>query len=247
MSRQGSVLQKGDQNAENFLQAKRLFLQRQKEKNAQPQNPFGSAPSKGGAAQDGAWNPFSGKPKDSAAGTINPELVEPDEVVKVDIRTYVQERAFEKKTDANSSTLEGDRPEWLAHQWEVLHEQPWFRGFCGRGEAESELKRNPSLGAFVVRVSESKPGHYAISVLQRDSKSRPKVEHMLVLPSYAGRDPSAPGGTRYRLGETSRYLFNSVSKLVAFYNSRPYHTNNNKLNGTVYEIQGEGQIRYEDE
>lgn len=41
----------------------------------------------------------------------------------------------------------------------------------------------PALGNFIVRVSESKPGHYAISVLQRNSKGQPKAEHMLVLPS----------------------------------------------------------------
>jgi hypothetical protein len=61
------------------------------------------------------------------------------------------------------------------------------------------------LGSFIVRVSESQPGRYAISALQGSA-----IQHLLVIPSYAGSDPNAPGGTRYRLGETSRILFNTV-------------------------------------
>lgn len=57
---------------------------------------------------------------------------------------------------------------------------------------------------------------------------------MLVLPSYAGRDPTAPGGTRYRLGANSRVLFNTVPKLIAYYIAHPYHKNNHQLQGVVH-------------
>lgn len=90
------------------------------------------------------------------------------------------------------------------------------------------------FGSFVVRVSQSEPGrsnssffvvarncppsqlmfpgHYAISSIQHKG-----MDHMLILPSYAGPDSTAPGCTRYRLGTYSRDLFNTVPKLIAFY------------------------------
>jgi hypothetical protein len=55
-------------------------------------------------------------------------------------------------------------------------------------------------------------GHYAISAIQHKG-----MDHMLILPSYAGPDSSAPGSTRYRLGTYSRDLFNTVPKLIAYY------------------------------
>lgn len=39
----------------------------------------------------------------------------------------------------------------------------------------------------------------------------------------AGKDSSAPGNTRYRLGTYSKMLFNTVPKLVAYYNGAKPH------------------------
>jgi hypothetical protein len=69
--------------------------------------------------------------------------------------------------------------------------QPWFRGDMKREAAKKELEKKP-VGAFVVRVSQSEPGHFALSVVQEGGK----LDHMLVLPSFAGKHSNAPGKTQ---------------------------------------------------
>ena len=92
-----------------------------------------------------------------------------------------------------------------------------------RSCAEHDLA--PMAGTFVVRVSFSEPGHYAISAKSREGKVRAQanpappratahadsrhvscrplqVLSMLILPSWAGPDSDAPGQTQYRLGTT---------------------------------------------
>lgn len=99
----------------------------------------------------------------------------------------------------------------------MLSVQPWFRGDekYARDDATKELRSKPP-GTFVVRVSRSEPGHYAISAV------RPKgsIVSMLILPSYAGPESIAPGRTQYRLGTHSRDLFNTVPKLLMYYTGK---------------------------
>jgi len=80
-----------------------------------------------------------------------------------------------------------------------------------REQSVQELGDKPG-GSFLVRVS-SQPGRYAISVVQRGGN----IEHMLILPSYAGPQSAAPGKTQYRIGTYSKLVFNTVPKLVAYY------------------------------
>jgi hypothetical protein len=116
--------------------------------------------------------------------------------------------------------------DWLLEQWDLLKDQPWFRGHMRRPEAVEQLTGKPA-GSFLVRVS-SEPGHYAISVIQDSGK----IEHMLILSSYAGSDSTAPGNTQYRLGTYSTYYFNTVPKLIAYYIANPY-LDHHKLRGVV--------------
>lgn len=144
--------------------------------------------------------------------------VQPDEVVPdgVDNPMY-----FEKSpgADAGGTGYMAVEPDWLSEQWDLLSEQPWFRGFQNRDESETELLSYPP-GGFVVRVSVSEPGHYAISCIQHGQD----FDHMLILPSRATQQSgtSAPGNTRYRLGTHSKDLFNTVPKLVAYYIDHAY-------------------------
>jgi hypothetical protein len=119
------------------------------------------------------------------------------------------------------------QPDWLDEQYAMMTTQAWFRkkGF-GRAEAEAELSDKP-IGSFLLRVS-SQDGNYAISVV----RPGPKVEHMLVLPSYAGPSSTAPGKTQYRIGTYSTDLFNTMPKLVAYYIAHPYYEQE-KLVGLV--------------
>ena len=43
-------------------------------------------------------------------------------------------------------------------------------------------------------------GHFALSVVTNRRQSKGGLEHLLILPSFAGKDSNAPGNTRYRLG-----------------------------------------------
>eukprot|EP00056_Hartaetosiga_gracilis_P020014 m.17151 g.17151 ORF g.17151 m.17151 type:complete len:192 (+) comp8103_c0_seq1:64-639(+) len=109
-------------------------------------------------------------------------------------------------------------PTWLDAQVELLKKQPWFKASpFGRREAEKELKDKPK-GAFLVRVSSQK-GHYAVSVKRKSGE----VDHMLVLPSWAGAESNAPGQTQYRIGTYTTDLFNTIPKLVAFYIGHPFY------------------------
>ena len=119
----------------------------------------------------------------------------------------------------------------------MMTTQPWFRkkGY-GRVEAETELKDKP-VGSFLLRVS-SQEGNYAISVV----RPGPKVEHMLVLPSYAGPSSAAPGKTQYRIGTYSSDLFNTMPKLVAYYIAHPYYQDE-KLVGLVVPEEQVGATR----
>eukprot|EP00040_Diaphanoeca_grandis_P028526 m.165344 g.165344 ORF g.165344 m.165344 type:complete len:1263 (-) comp31382_c0_seq1:71-3859(-) len=233
-------------NVETFEDAKKEFMRRQAEKEDQ-------APPKPLTVKE--FNPFLQKneqqPTAEAVSPAAKEIkqeeeeedynnVRPDEIVPsmIKVETYMHNLEREKMEDKNragNKDFEGDKPEWMMHQWDSLLGQPWFRGFYGREQAQKELIQTKEAGSFIVRVSESKKGHYAISVLQKQKSKKDKfqVDHMLVLPSYAGRDPSAPGGTRYRLGENSRVLFNTVPKLLAYYIAHPYHKNNHHLKGRV--------------
>lgn len=128
-------------------------------------------------------------------------------------------------------------PDWLTEQWNMMQAQSWFKGFLSREEA-CTLLDGQRPGTFVVRVSVSQPGHYAISVVQPKNH----FEHMLILPSFAGKDSSAPGNTRYRLGTYSKMLFNTVPKLVAYYNAHPYIDKHVLVGDVVPEEQAGGYL-----
>lgn len=140
--------------------------------------------------------------------------VEPDEVVPTNFDNPLYFQGKKPTADAGYLAVQ---PDWLSEQWDLLAEQPWFRGFMQRDDAMAEL-RTKSPGSFVVRVSNSEPGHYAISAVQFNSQ----MDHMLILPSYAGENTNAPGATRYRLGTYSKLLFNTVPKLIAYYIDHEY-------------------------
>ena len=78
-------------------------------------------------------------------------------------------------------------PDWLTEQWNMMQAQAWFKDFLSREEA-CALLDGQRPGTFVVRVSVSQPGHYAISVVQPKNH----FEHMLILPSFVRR-----GARRY--------------------------------------------------
>jgi len=141
--------------------------------------------------------------------------VEPDEVIPSNLDNPLY---FEKQSGAtHDSGYLAVQPDWLSEQWDLLAEQPWFRGFMQREDAVAELRNQPH-GHFVVRVSNSEPGHYAISGIQHKG-----MDHMLILPSAAGNGGAhAPGNTRYRLGTMSKLLFNTVPKLIAYYIDHEY-------------------------
>eukprot|EP00051_Salpingoeca_urceolata_P028560 m.487481 g.487481 ORF g.487481 m.487481 type:complete len:217 (-) comp25040_c0_seq1:171-821(-) len=139
------------------------------------------------------------------------KMVEPDEVLLEGLDNPVYDMG---KGDAGYLAVQ---PDWLEDQWNLLACQPWFRGHQTRTEARRELT-GQRPGSFTVRVSQSQPGHYAISAVQLHGQ----MEHMLILPSWAGKASGAPGNTRYRLGTMSRKLFNTVPKLIAYYIANPY-------------------------
>jgi hypothetical protein len=69
----------------------------------------------------------------------------------------------------------------LLQQWKEMENQPWFEGFVKRTDAVAQLQGKPP-GTFLVRVSETKPGHYAISVASTDG-----VDQILIMPLYGAR------------------------------------------------------------
>eukprot|EP00039_Didymoeca_costata_P019072 m.336119 g.336119 ORF g.336119 m.336119 type:complete len:411 (-) comp17764_c0_seq1:253-1485(-) len=152
--------------------------------------------------------------------------VEPDEIIPEHLDNPVY---FLQQNGNNDATgYMAVEPDWLSEQWDLLSDQPWFRGFQNRDESEREL-RSCAPGGFVVRVSVSEPGHYAISCVQHGMD----FDHMLILPSRAGGGGvAAPGNTRYRLGTYSRHLFNTVPKLIAYYIDHPY-VDDRRLQGYV--------------
>mmetsp|Transcript_897 Transcript_897/g.2659 ORF Transcript_897/g.2659 Transcript_897/m.2659 type:complete len:431 (+) Transcript_897:211-1503(+) len=153
--------------------------------------------------------------------------VTPDETVpaQFDNPLYFQKKGHEGQGDAGYLAVQQD---WLSEQWDLLSAQPWFRGFQTREDASHELREKPP-GTFVVRVSSSETGHYAISAIQHSG-----MDHMLILPSYAGPNSTAPGSTRYRLGTYSKDLFNTVPKLIAYYIDHEY-IDVRRLQGEVVE------------
>eukprot|EP00053_Salpingoeca_punica_P007697 m.70020 g.70020 ORF g.70020 m.70020 type:complete len:239 (-) comp14283_c1_seq1:1388-2104(-) len=163
---------------------------------------------KGGDADYLAFDP------DSAYAAVQPDAVQDQAPV----------------FDGHFGPMEED---WLSEQWDLLKNQPWFRGHMKRADAVDELQGRPA-GSFLVRVS-SEPGHYAISVIQDNGR----IEHMLILSSYAGEGTNAPGDTRYRLGTYSTYYFNTVPKLIAYYIANPY-IEHHKLRGVVQPEQQDG-------
>jgi hypothetical protein len=68
-----------------------------------------------------------------------------------------------------------------------MRDQPWFHGQMSREEA-CDLLRGRRPGEFVVRVSGTNPGLYAISVMQPADH----IEHMLILPSWVGAGACLP-------------------------------------------------------
>eukprot|EP00730_Choanoeca_flexa_P004517 TRINITY_DN11719_c0_g2_i3.p1 TRINITY_DN11719_c0_g2~~TRINITY_DN11719_c0_g2_i3.p1 ORF type:complete len:189 (+),score=67.13 TRINITY_DN11719_c0_g2_i3:60-626(+) len=131
------------------------------------------------------------------------------------------------------------QPDWLDEQYSMMTAQQWFRKKpFGRKEAEDELKGKP-VGSFLVRVS-SQDGNYAISVV----RPGPSVEHMLVLPSYAGPNSTAPGKTQYRIGTYSTDLFNTIPKLIAYYIAHPYYQQE-KLIGLVMPEEQDGGFYFD--
>eukprot|EP00041_Stephanoeca_diplocostata_P037818 m.1447794 g.1447794 ORF g.1447794 m.1447794 type:complete len:1137 (+) comp25110_c0_seq12:126-3536(+) len=215
-----------DRRIRAFEDAKKMYLQKKStRKSSSPHE--GSSPSAQSGQPPpppGKWNPFTGT-RDAGDNGENYAHVQPDEVVPdtVDLTHYIQQREQKKELDmaTKAQSFQGDRPEWLMHQWDLLSEQDWFEGFCTREEAQ-EILADRINGSFVVRASESYHGHYAISVVQRTDE-RAVCHHLLIFPSYAGGDPTVPGGTRYRLGKEQRNMFNTVPKLIAYYIANPYH------------------------
>lgn len=126
--------------------------------------------------------------------------------------------------------------DWLDEQHERMKKQSWFRPDTkyGRPQAEKELK-GKHAGFFVVRIS-SQAGHYAISAVRKNGT----IDHMLILPSYAGAESKSPGKTQYRLGTYSKDLFNTIPKLIAYYIAHPYYENERLVGIVVPEDQAGG-------
>eukprot|EP00037_Helgoeca_nana_P002128 m.31959 g.31959 ORF g.31959 m.31959 type:complete len:221 (-) comp12382_c0_seq1:114-776(-) len=162
--------------------------------------------------------------------------VTPDQVFQNDaeLTGYLEMSAAAVGDDGGYLAVDQD---WLSEQWDLMAEQPWFRGDMKRDTAKKELQKK-SVGSFVVRVSQSEPGHFALSVVQEGAK----LDHMLVLPSFAGHDSTAPGKTQYRLGTYSKFLFNTIPKLCAYYIGHPYIGNSRLLGQVVPEKQEGGYL-----
>eukprot|EP00039_Didymoeca_costata_P016630 m.300660 g.300660 ORF g.300660 m.300660 type:complete len:1171 (+) comp16422_c0_seq10:196-3708(+) len=202
-----------DRKIQDFRRAKEEYVRKQQSRAA------AATASKESMAMDSS-NPFAEPEPIPNKPEIVPKeqvrKIEADEVIPDNVApdSFIKDR---EQQQANDRDFQGFQQQWLMEQWTQLQTQPWFRGFATRDAAIKELKRKDP-GCFIVRVSESEPGHYAISVRQAE-----RVEHFLILPTYAG-DKSVSGSTRYRLGKNSRLLFNSVPKLIGFYIGHPLVT-----------------------
>ncbi|KAE8574377.1 hypothetical protein XENTR_v10003405 [Xenopus tropicalis] len=81
-------------------------------------------------------------------------------------------------------------------------QEPWYMEVASRNDAERLLFSSPNAhGSFLVRPSDSTPGHYSLSVRNED-----KVSHFCISVS--------PGGQFYIQNEK---VFASIEKLVNFY------------------------------
>ena len=114
--------------------------------------------------------------------------------------------------------------------WAPLEQQPWFRGSANRAEAQAEL-RNAAVGTFVIRTSESQPGHYVATVVQE----RVGIAHILIPPSGSSGDHAERGLTRYCFGLQSRTTFSAVPELIAYYLRHPYQGTSSDV---LHQLQG---------
>jgi len=180
------------------------------------------------AAADGSYLEMGPGDVDASYLAVTPDHVFTTEA---ELTGYLEMSAADVGEDGGYLAVDQD---WLSDQWGLMAEQAWFRGDMRRDAAKKELHKRP-VGSFVVRVSQSEPGHFALSVVQEGGK----LDHMLVLPSFAGKDSSAPGKTQYRLGTYSKLLFNTIPKLCAYYIGHPY-IGNSRLHGEVIPEKQEG-------
>jgi len=174
---------------------------------------------------------------DNSSDVLREMVLENGQVVRVNQEGYLETKPDGQYRDLAPSADDGYlavNPDWLEEQWKLLSDQPWFRGDpkYRREDADAELlPQNP--GTFVVRVSFSQPGHYAISAKSKKGH----VHSMLILPSWAGPNSDAPGRTVYRLGSTSKLIFNTIVKLVKYYSEHNYY----ECDRLVGEIRPENQ------
>jgi hypothetical protein len=64
-------------------------------------------------------------------------------VLESDIRSKLVQNSHGLLDGCMSSAggeFEGESADWLTHQWDLLQQQQWFRGFCKRKDAEKELR-----------------------------------------------------------------------------------------------------------
>ena len=111
-----------------------------------------------------------------------------------DLKEELARLARLAENDFNFTTkkkeYQGNDTMWVAEQHELLFKQPWWRSDHSRKDANSEFDRT-KRGCFCVRPSETETGTYACSISMGDSK----MKHMLLLPSYAGKESTAEGKT----------------------------------------------------
>jgi hypothetical protein len=96
------------------------------------------------------------------------------------------------------SDFDGQNAIWMEKKWELMKAQPWYRHDMKREAVPNYLAGQPP-GTFIVRPS-SRKGQFAISFVTppgytAGGKKR-LVENMLILPSFAGANSTAPGNTR---------------------------------------------------
>eukprot|EP00729_Bicosta_minor_P013200 gene13200-1318_t len=146
------------------------------------------------------------------ANAASYEFLEPDEEIPDDENVSDYISAVAHPGEEEEGAYDGLEPDWLEAQWDKLKTQPWFAGDMNRVGAIEQLKDQDN-GHFV----SSKEGHFALSVVTNRRGSKDGLEHLLIMPSFAGKDSNAPGNTRYRLGTGNHCLFNTIAKLIAYY------------------------------